>query len=106
MLLEDAFVLRDRTAAGSLFEEAAVLGGAGDGSEARGVEAIGLALAELWGRDCLYTARPRRVLQSRDTALVVADAGLHVVRLGSDGAWRAAISLLDLTASSTRTEAT
>jgi hypothetical protein len=45
------------------------------------------------------------VLQSRDTALVVADAGLHVVRRGSDGAWRAAISLLD-PIEPTRTEAT
>lgn len=94
-LLEDAFVLRDHAECDALFDDAAVLMEAG-GMEARGGEAIGRALAELWARDYTYVARPRRVLQTRDTALVVADAGIHVLRRGSDGAWRAAISLLDL----------
>ena len=69
------------------------------GPEARGGEAIGRAVAELWARGCTYLARPRRVLQSRDTALVIADAGIHVLRRGGDGAWRAAISLLETEAS-------
>ncbi|MEA2331638.1 MAG: hypothetical protein QOH58_1776 [Thermoleophilaceae bacterium] len=94
-LLEDAFVARDRTLFGALFDDGAVLMEVG-GSEARGGEAIGRALAELLARDCTYVARPRRVLQARDTALVVADAGIHVLRRGKDRAWRSAISLLDL----------
>jgi len=49
-----------------------------------------------WDRQFTYVARTRHVLQVRDTALVVADAGIHVLRRGGDGAWRATISLLDL----------
>jgi uncharacterized protein DUF4440 len=93
-LFEDAFVLRDRGLFDELFDDGAVLMEAG-GKEARGGEAIGHALAELWSRDCTYVARPRRVLQARDTALVVADAGIHVLRRGRDRTWRATISLLD-----------
>jgi hypothetical protein len=93
-LLEDAFVLRDRTALDALFDDGAVLLESG-GAEARGGPAIGRALAERWGRDRTYVARARQVLQARDLALVVADAGIHVVHRGRDGAWRAAISLLD-----------
>jgi hypothetical protein len=94
-LFEDAFLLRDRAQLGALFDDGAVLMEAG-GAEARGGDAIGEALAELWTRDRIYVARARRVLRARDTALVVADAGIHVLRRGGDGAWRAAISLLDL----------
>jgi len=103
-LLEDAFVLRDRAASGALFDDAAVLMDAG-GLHARGGEAIGRALTDLWARDCLYVAGPRRVLQTRDTALVVAGAGIHVLHRGSDGAWRAAISLLDLDTTTNREDA-
>lgn len=94
-LFEDAFVLRDRALLGELLDDGAVLAEA-DGVHARGAEAIGQAVAELWARDRIYVARPRRVLQTRDTALVVADAGIHVLRRAGDGAWRAAISLLQL----------
>jgi hypothetical protein len=94
-LFEDAFVLRDRTVLGDLFDEGAVLREAG-GTEARGGEAIGLALADLWAHDRTYIARARQVLQTRDTALVIADAGIHVLRRCGDGAWRSTISLLDL----------
>ena len=66
------------------------------GTPARGREAIGQALAELWDRDRTYVARTRQVLQTRDTALVVADTGIHVLHRGRDGTWRATISLLDL----------
>ncbi|MBA2643930.1 MAG: nuclear transport factor 2 family protein [Solirubrobacterales bacterium] len=97
-LLEDAFLLRDRAGFDALFTDGAVLKEAG-GLEARGADAIGRALAQLWARDCTYVARSRRVLQTRDTALVVADAGIHVLRRGGDGTWRAAISLLDFDAS-------
>jgi len=102
-LLEDAFVLRDRAAFDALFDDGAVL--MKDGLEARGGEAIGRALAGLWAGDWTYVAHPRRVLQARDTALVVANPGIHVLRRGSDGAWRAAISLLDLDTSITREDA-
>jgi hypothetical protein len=94
-LLEDAFVLRDRARLDGLFDEGAVLLEAG-GGEARGGRAIGRALAELWARERVYVAHPRHVLQARDTALVVADAGIHVLRRAGTGGWRVAISLLDL----------
>jgi hypothetical protein len=94
-LLEDAFVLRDLAAAGELFDDGAVLMET-EGVEARGTEAIGHALAALWARDRTYIAHPRHVLRARDTALLVAVAGIHVLRRGADGTWRAAISLLEL----------
>ena len=93
-LLEDAFVERDRLLLDDLFDDGAVLVDAG-GVPAHGREAIGRALAELWGRDRTYVACPRHVLQARDTALIVADAGIHVLRRGADGAWRATLSLLE-----------
>ena len=93
-LLEDAFVLRDASAARTLFGDDAVVGQAG-GPDAHGGEAIGRALTTLWAGDRTYVSRTLRVLRARDTALVVADAGIHVVLRGPDGTWRAAISLLD-----------
>jgi len=101
-LLEDGFVLRDRTMFDALFDDGAVLMEAG-GLEARGGKAIGRALAERWARDCNYVARPRCVLRARGTALVVADAGIHVLHRSGAGVWRASISLLDLD-TSTRPE--
>ena len=95
-LLEDAFVVRDRAALAELFEEGAVLA-PGDGPrEARGGEEIARVAAALWEGERIYVADPRRVLQARDIALVVAERGIHVVRRGSDGAWRYAIALLSL----------
>lgn len=95
-LFEDAFVIRDRGALTQLFEDGAVLV-AGDGSpEARGGEDIARLATAMWENDRTYLADPRRVLQARDTALVVADRGINVLRRGSDGAWRYAISLLSL----------
>jgi ketosteroid isomerase-like protein len=94
-LIEDAFIQRDLAVLDDVFDHGAVLMDAG-GMPAHGREAIGHALADLWDRGCTYVARPRRVLQARNTALVVADAGIHVLRRGGDGAWRAAILLLDV----------
>lgn len=94
-LLEDAFVLRDRAASEALFHPSAVLLEA-HGSEARGDEAIGRTLEELWDRELVYVARPRHLLRTRALALVVADSGTHVVQRGADGAWRATLSLLEL----------
>lgn len=94
-LLEDAILLHDRRALGALFDDGAVLA-PGRGTEARGADAIVHAVAALWAGGGTCVARPRRVLQARDTALVVSDSGIHVLRRGSDRAWRAAISLLHL----------
>ena len=41
-------------------------------------------------------ADPRRVLQARDTSLVLAGHAINMARRGDDGFWRYAISLLDL----------
>ena len=39
---------------------------------------------------------PRRVLQAHDTALVVSERSVSVLRRAGDGFWRYAISLLDV----------
>jgi hypothetical protein len=93
-LFEDAFVIRDRFALARLFEDGAVLGAAR--GEARGGEEIGRLAAAMWDRDFSYLADPRRVVQARDTALVVARQGINVVRRCGDGRWLYAISLLDV----------
>jgi hypothetical protein len=101
-LLEDAFVIRDGEALAGLFEDGAVLV-AGDWlPEARGGEEIARFATAMWESDRTYLADPRRVLQARDTALVVAERGINVVRRGSDGAWRYAISLLSLDDTTTK----
>jgi ketosteroid isomerase-like protein len=103
-LLEDAFVLRDRRALAELFDDGALLV-AGDGQrEARGDAEIAQAAAVMWEGEWTYLAEPRQVLQARDTALVLAKRGINVVRRGSDGAWRYAISLLSLDHTTTEEE--
>ena len=94
-LLEDAFVIRDGEALIELFEDGAVLVG-DDVPEARGQEEIWRFASALWDRDHTYVADPQRILQARNTALVVADGGINVARRGSDGGWRYAIALLSL----------
>jgi hypothetical protein len=97
-LFEDAFVMRDHEAVVELFDDGAVMA-VRDGdppAAARGGEEIERLVAELWGRGRVYLADATRVLQARDTALVVAHRGIHVVRRGHDGAWRYVISLLAL----------
>jgi hypothetical protein len=103
-LLEDAFVLRDRTLSALLFDDRAVLVESG-GLHARGGAAIAAALAELWRGDRIYVARPGQLLRTHDTALLVSDAAVHVLRRADDGAWRAAISLLHLDTSTGPEEA-
>ncbi len=95
-LFEDAFVVRDGAALAELFEDGAVLVTGGAPGEARGGEAIARTAAELWSGDITYVADPQRVLQARDTALVVGPGGVSVVRRGADATWRYAISLLAL----------
>ena len=93
-LLEDAFVVRDPGALARLFAPGAVLGEARAG-EARGNERITRLAIAMWERDYTYLASPQRVLQARDTALVVGVRGINVVRRDSDGRWLYAVSLLD-----------
>jgi hypothetical protein len=92
-LLEDAFVLRDATAVASLFEPDAVVA-TGDAASARGA-AIAAFVAGLWARDVTYVPGPRRVLQARDTALIVTEHAIGVVHRAADERWRYAIALLD-----------
>ncbi len=91
-LFEDTFVLRDREALAALFEDGAVLVDAA--REARGEDWIVRLACDIWDRDGTYVASPRRVVQARDTGLIVSEHGINVVRRGSDGGWRYAIALL------------
>jgi hypothetical protein len=50
--------------------------------------------SDMWEQDRTYLAGPSRVVQARDTDLVVAKRGVNVVRRGPDGGWRYAIALL------------
>lgn len=93
MLFEDAFVVRDPVALAQLFEDGAVLDAAR--GEARGGEEISHLAAAMWAGDYSYLARPQRVVQARDTALVVSPQGVNVVRRHSSGGWLYVISLLD-----------
>ncbi|CAN5579184.1 hypothetical protein BH20ACT17_BH20ACT17_07210 [soil metagenome] len=79
----------------TLFEDGAVLVRGATPTEARGAQEIARVATAMWERDVTYVADPRRVLQARDTALVVAQHGINVVRRGDNGTWRYAISLLD-----------
>jgi hypothetical protein len=95
-LLEDSFVLRDHHALAQLFHPGAILVPGGGLPEARGHRQIAQVATQLWDAERLYLADPRRVLQARDTALVLAGRATNVARRARDGSWRYAISLLDL----------
>lgn len=95
VLLEDAFVTRDREALAGLFEEEAVLD-TGGRRQARGGKEIERVAEAMWRADRSYLAEPQRIVQARDTALVVAIRSISVVRRGGDGAWRYAISRMSL----------
>ena len=94
-LFEDAFVIRDRDALARCSRKGRCSSRAEDRSRRAAVTEIARFATAMWDRDYTYVADPRRVLQARDTALVVADRGINVVRRGSDGGWRYAISFLD-----------
>ena len=95
-LLEDAFVLHDLQALAQLFQPGAMLVAGGGLPAARGRRQIARVAAQLWDSECLYLADPRRVLQVRDTALVLAGRAINVVHRTGNGSWRYAISLLHL----------
>ena len=103
-MFEDAFVTRDAEALSAMFAEGAVLAIGEGRAAARGVEEIGRLAAVLWEGDRTYVADPHRVVQARDTALVLADGAINVVRRGSDGAWRYSIALLSLDPTPTKEE--
>ena len=63
---------------------------------ARGRDEISRLVTAVWEGNRTYVAEPCRVVQARDTALVVADRAINVACRGSDGAWRYAIALLSL----------
>jgi hypothetical protein len=94
-LLEDAFVLHDPQALAQLFDPGAILVAGGGLPEARGHRQIVRVATQLWDSDRRYLADPRRVLQARDTALVLAGRAINVARRTDNGSWRYAISLLD-----------
>lgn len=96
MLLEDAFVIRDQEALTGLFEDGAVLVSGHGPQQARGSREIERLATAMWSCDQTYVADSRRVLQARDTTLLVAERGINVVRRGRDGTWRFVISLLSL----------
>ena len=90
-LIEDACLQRDRALLDNLFHDAAVLA-TPSGVVVHGREAVGDMLVDR----TYLAARGKRVLQVRNTALVVVAAGVHVLGRDDDGTWRAAISFLDL----------
>jgi hypothetical protein len=94
LLLEDAFLVRDEQALVELFEDGAVLGAAP--GEARGSAEIGSLAAAMCSQEFSYLADPQRVVEARDTALVIARRGINVVRRRADGNWLYTISLLDV----------
>jgi hypothetical protein len=94
-LLEDALVLHDTSAIEALFDPGAVLVAPDSSREARGGADIARAVTDIWAGEHTYLADGRRVVQSRDTALVIGAGAIHVVRRGHDRSWRYAISLLD-----------
>jgi hypothetical protein len=100
-LLEDAFVTRDAQALSAMFADGAVLGLGAEAHAARGAAEIGRLATTLWESDRTYLAAPRRVVQARDIALVLADSAINVARRGSDGAWVYAIALLSLESTQT-----
>jgi hypothetical protein len=93
-LFEDAFLLRDSSALAELFDDGALLAAAAGDVEARGGEEIAHLAAAMWERDYAFVAAPRRLLQSHELALVLAEQSINVVRRGRDGRWRYAISLV------------
>ena len=92
-MLEDAFVMHDRSALASLFETEAILASA-DGAAARGRLHIVEAAVQMWAREEQYLADPLHVVQARRTALIAGHHTTTVARRSRDGGWRYAIALL------------
>jgi len=93
-LFEDSLLLRDGVALSQLFDGGSTFV-AHDGGTARGGAEIARLALTTWNGNAAYVADPRRVVQARDIALVVADRAINVVRRGRDGVWRYAIVFVD-----------
>lgn len=92
MLFEDALVIGDCDAVRELFEDWAVLDSGGGQPATRGSDRIAALASAPWRHT--FVADPQRVLQARDTSLVIGERSINVARRGTDGVWRYAISLL------------
>lgn len=93
-LLEDGFLIGEGAPLAGLFEAGATIAIDGDSPGARGSEQIVRLADELCANGYGYFAGPRRVLQATDTALVVGEHAINVMRRGADRRWRYSISLL------------
>jgi hypothetical protein len=91
LMFEDAFVLHDQEVLAQLFEPGALLHPAGWRGPAHGREQIEHLVLDLWHHHVVYVADPQTVLQLGDTALIIGDVAINVVRRGPDGTWRYAI---------------
>jgi uncharacterized protein DUF4440 len=90
-LLEDAFVLRDATAAARLFEPGGLF--CSGSSSARGRSAIARQVAALLEIDRPYVAGDRRVLQAGDVAVLLGQRTVIVARRGQDRTWHYSIAV-------------
>lgn len=96
-LLEDAFLTRDAEARyQGCLRRARCWPSARDGTRPGGSQEIGRLATALFEGGRTYVAEPRRVVQARETALVLADRAINVAGRGRDGAWRYTIALLCL----------
>lgn len=96
LLFEDALLMCDHEAVADLFEEGAVLS-TGTHPPIRGGAAIGRLAVTLRSGENSYVADLKGLIQARDVALIATGQGVNVMRRGSDGGWRYAISLQFLT---------
>ncbi|MGH3264381.1 MAG: hypothetical protein ACRDNS_20570 [Trebonia sp.] len=83
-LFEDALMMGDRRLLGGLFETATVLVSPFGSGEVRGGARIASHACALRDGGYVYLADSRRVLQARDTALLVAQQAVNVMRRGAD----------------------
>lgn len=94
-LLEDTLVLENREALAQLFEAGALMAVEDGHRDVRGADEIAQFASGIWTQDHTYLADPRRVMQTRDLALVITSGGVNVARRGSDGSWRYVFLLVE-----------
>lgn len=95
-LFEDAFMLRDQAALTQVFEPGAVLVPGGGLHQGRGRDEIAGVAEQMWAGQRMHVADLRRVVQVRDTALILSACAVSVARRSHDGRWRYMISVLDV----------
>lgn len=95
-LMEDAYVLGDGKALARLFVAEGLLIAGSSQPAVRGRPAIARVAERIADTTVSsYVAQPRRILQSRDIALLLGDGVINVARRGSDRTWRFVISVRD-----------